>query len=216
MGGQIAFTMTDPKTDAAKDRDKKYGEFEVVDQEYRMAHLYVVAIAATAGATAEKPRRLTSGSFTVGSFEWSPDGKSIAFDHRSDTNAASSGSADVSIVTVADGSIRKLVTQNGPDSNPKWSPDGSQIAFESAMANPWSLFLQFAHRDRTLRRRLTEIRLRRIRRAAVAHRVDTGRHSLSGTRENELAPLQAEPVHVAVHRAQPGRRDVDGQLQLQS
>ena len=139
-GRQIAFTMTDPKTDAAKDRDKKYGEFEVVDQEYRMAHLYVVAIAATAGATAEKPRRLTSGSFTVGSFEWSPDGKSIAFDHRSDTNAASSGSADVSIVTVADGSIRKLVTQNGPDSNPKWSPDGSQIAFETAMANPWFFF----------------------------------------------------------------------------
>src|SRR4029453_16433593 len=137
-GKQIAFTMTDPKTDTAKDRDKKYGEFEVVDQEYRMAHLYLATVADA--ASAEKPRRLTTGTFTVGSFEWSPDGKSIAFDHRSDTNAASSGSADISIVSVADGSIRKLVTQNGPDSNPKWSPDGSQIAFESAMANPWFFF----------------------------------------------------------------------------
>ena len=137
-GKQIAFTMTDPKTDAAKDRDKKYGEFEVVDQEYRMAHLYLATVADA--ASAEKPRRLTTGTFTVGSFEWSPDGKSIAFDHRSDTNAASSGSADISIVTVADGSIRKLITQNGPDSNPKWSPNGSQIAFESAMANPWFFF----------------------------------------------------------------------------
>jgi len=136
---QIAFTMTDPKTDTAKDRDKKYGEFEVVDQDYRMTHLYVVAVAA-GGPNTDKPRRLTTGSFTVGNFEWSPDAKAIAFDHRADTNAASSGTADISIVTVADGSIRKLVTQNGPDSNPKWSPDGSQIAFESAMANPWFFF----------------------------------------------------------------------------
>src|SRR5262249_44149759 len=39
-------------------------------------------------------------------------------------------------VTVANGSIRKLVTQDGPDSHPVWSPDGATIAFETAMANP--------------------------------------------------------------------------------
>src|SRR5262245_46041129 len=100
-GRQIAFTMIDPKTDATKDRDKRYGEFEVIDQEYRMTHLHVISV--TENGNAEKPRRLTTGNFTVGSFEWSPDGRSIAFDHRSDTNPASSGSADISIVQVADG-----------------------------------------------------------------------------------------------------------------
>jgi dipeptidyl aminopeptidase/acylaminoacyl peptidase len=32
--------------------------------------------------------------------------------------------------------VKKLVTQDGPDTNPMWSPDGRQIAFQSAMANP--------------------------------------------------------------------------------
>jgi dipeptidyl aminopeptidase/acylaminoacyl peptidase len=67
---------------------------------------------------------------------WSPDGKSIAFDHRLNGSPASGGSADISIVAVGDGSVRKLVMQEGPDSQPVWSPDGTQIAFETAMANP--------------------------------------------------------------------------------
>jgi dipeptidyl aminopeptidase/acylaminoacyl peptidase len=129
-GRTIAYTATEPKSTALKDREKKYGEFELVDQDHRMAHLFVIDLATRA------TRTLTSGAFTVGSFQWSPDGKSIAFDHRLNGSPASGGSADISIVAVADASIRKLVTQDGPDSQPVWSPDGSRIAFETAMANP--------------------------------------------------------------------------------
>jgi dipeptidyl aminopeptidase/acylaminoacyl peptidase len=129
-GKTIAYTATEAKPAAIKDRDKKYGEFQVVEQDHRMTHLFSIDVAARA------TRTMTSGSFNVGSFSWSPDGKSIAFDHRVNPALANSGSADISIVTVADASIRKLVTQEGPDSHPVWSPDGSRIAFETAMANP--------------------------------------------------------------------------------
>jgi dipeptidyl aminopeptidase/acylaminoacyl peptidase len=135
-GKSIAFTMTDAKPDAHKERDKKYGEFDVIDQDYRMTHLHVIDVHASVNEPV-KPRRLTSGSFTVGGFDWSPDGKSIAFDHRIDPNLANSGTADISIVSVADGTVRKLVTQDGPDTRPVWSPDGTQIAFGSSMANPF-------------------------------------------------------------------------------
>jgi dipeptidyl aminopeptidase/acylaminoacyl peptidase len=129
-GKAIAYSATEPKAAVMKDRDKKYGEFQIVEQDQRMTHLFVIDIATRA------TRTLTSGAFTVGSFSWSPDGRSIAFDHRINPELKNGGSADISIVTVADGSIRKLVTQEGPDSNPVWSPDGSRIAFQSAMANP--------------------------------------------------------------------------------
>ena len=130
-GKSIAFTMTDPKSDAQKERDKKFGEFEVVDQDWRMTHLHVIDVDVNSAAPA-KARRLTNGSFTVGSFNWSPDSKSIAFDHRIDPNLPNGHTADISVVTVADGSIRKLVTRGGADSGPVWSPDGKQIAFSAA------------------------------------------------------------------------------------
>jgi dipeptidyl aminopeptidase/acylaminoacyl peptidase len=133
-GRSIAYVASDPKTDAIKDREKKYGEFEMVDQDHRMSHLYVVDVAT------KQSRRLTSGAFTVGRFDWSPDSKSIAFDHRINSDPANGGTADISIVTVADGTRRPLVTQDGPDSNPVWSPDGSRVAFESAMSSPRFFF----------------------------------------------------------------------------
>jgi Tol biopolymer transport system component len=135
-GRTIAYTATEPKSAAMKEREKKFGEFEIVDQEYRMTHLFATDVAT------RTTRTLTSGAFTVGSFQWSPDGSSIAFDHRVNSSPASGGSADTSIVTVANASVRPLVTQEGPDSQPVWSPDGTEIAFETAMANPSFYSLQ--------------------------------------------------------------------------
>src|SRR5712691_2311087 len=129
-GRSIAYTATEPKSTAIKDREKKYGEFQVVEQDYRMTRLFVIDVATKA------TRALTSGPFTVGSFRWSPDGKSIAFDHRVNESPSSRGSTDISIVTVGNASIRKLVSQEGPDAHPVWSPDGSRVAFETSMANP--------------------------------------------------------------------------------
>jgi dipeptidyl aminopeptidase/acylaminoacyl peptidase len=129
-GRSFAYTATDAKPAAIKDREKKYGEFQIVDQDHRMARLFVIDLARRAS------RQLTTGAFTVGNFAWSPDATQIAFDHRINSSPGSSGSADISIVTVGDGTIRTLITQEGPDSNPTWSPDGSRIAFTTAMASP--------------------------------------------------------------------------------
>ena len=133
-GKSIAFTAKDPKPEALKDRDKKYGEFDVVDQDHLLTHLHVVEVATKA------VKRLTEGPLTVGSFDWSPDGSAIAYDHRINDDPSNGGSADISVVRVADKTVRKVVTQDGPDTGPRWSPDGTRIAFETTMANPWFYF----------------------------------------------------------------------------
>ena len=134
-GKSIAYTATEAKSAAVKDRDKKYGEFQVVEQDQRMTHLFAIDLGTRA------TRTLTSGSFTVGSFTWSPDGRSIAFDHRINPELKNGGAADISIVTIADASVRTLITQDGPDTNPVWSPDGSRIAFQTSMANPAYMYM---------------------------------------------------------------------------
>ncbi len=130
-GKTIAFTSNEPKSDALKDRDKKYGEYVVVDADHRMAHLHVIDVASRTS------RRLTDGPFVVGAFSWSPDGARIAFDHRINSDPSNGGTANISIVTVADGRLQPVVTIEGPDSNPMWSPDGSRLAFQTTMADPW-------------------------------------------------------------------------------
>ena len=53
-------------------------------------------------STTKTTRQLTKGSFVVGSFDWSPDGTQIAFDHRATSDPADGGTADISVVSVGD------------------------------------------------------------------------------------------------------------------
>ena len=137
-GASIAFTSSEPKSEALKEREKTLGDFDIVGQDHRLSHLWVIDVAS------KSVRRLTKGDFTVGQFSWAPDGKRIAFDHRINADNSNGGTANISIVEVADGTIRPLVTQEGPDTNPMWSPDGSRIAFESAMAKPFFYYTNTA------------------------------------------------------------------------
>jgi dipeptidyl aminopeptidase/acylaminoacyl peptidase len=133
-GKQVAFTMQDPVSETMKEREKRWGDVKLEDQDQRYTHLHLLDLGGTT------TRQLTKGSFVVGSFDWSPDGQQIAFDHRITSDPADGGSADISVVTVDSGTVAVAVAQEGPDSNPHWSPDGREIAFTTAMAKPFYFY----------------------------------------------------------------------------
>lgn len=77
------------------------------------------------------PRRLTEGDFNhYGPLSWSPDGATLYFSaNRNDNWERDPVESDIWSIDVADKSLTKLTTRDGPDDDPLLSPDGARIAF---------------------------------------------------------------------------------------
>ena len=137
---RIAFSTTDPDPKVLKDRKEKYGEYSVVHADYQMTHLWTIEVPAGSAPAAE-PKRLTEGGkFSVEEFSWSPDGTRIAFSAQKDPDLISTETADLYVVTVSDGVVKKIVSTPGPDTNPKWSPDGKMIVFETVAGSKYFFY----------------------------------------------------------------------------
>ncbi|MFO8232562.1 MAG: S9 family peptidase [Longimonas sp.] len=135
-GSKIAYTMTDPKSDAEKQREKERRDVQVVDEEHLYSHLYTTDVAEADDST-RQVQRLTDGDFHIRSFDWSPDGSTLVFDHQPTPNINSGFTeADISTVPADSGAVTTLVEQPGVDSAPHFSPDGSQIAFTGQGGQP--------------------------------------------------------------------------------
>lgn len=132
-GKSIAYTSSDTDEKANKKRKDHLGPFEVVRREYNHSQLWTFDVMPAFESPAAGTQRTKSRDLTVRSFNWSPDGARIAFDATVNPDLVQIGTADVYVLTLADNSVKKLVSQPGPDTSPVWSPDGSQIAFQSAM-----------------------------------------------------------------------------------
>ncbi|MFP4229198.1 MAG: prolyl oligopeptidase family serine peptidase [Salinivenus sp.] len=135
-GSTIAYTMTDPKTEEEKRREKEKRDVHVVDEEHRFSHLYTTDVAEADDST-RQVQRLTAGDFHVRSFDWSPDGETIAFAHQP-TPDINDGfvEADLSTVPADSGAVQSLVDRPGVDADPHFSPDGEQVAFSSHGGQP--------------------------------------------------------------------------------
>ncbi|WP_460954815.1 S9 family peptidase [Spirosoma litoris] len=138
-GKQIVFSATVPDSKLDKERKEKYSDYEVVRDDYKMVHLYLLD-----SLTNEKPaqaKALTKGiGFSVGSFVVSPDGKKIAFDASKNPDLINGHTSDLYVLTLGDTITRKIVSLKGPDQNPVWSPDGQQIAFTTANENEFYFY----------------------------------------------------------------------------
>ncbi|MGD0781446.1 MAG: S9 family peptidase, partial [Candidatus Aminicenantales bacterium] len=74
--------------------------------------------------------------YTVGAFAWSPDGRTIAFSGTVNPDLIQGGTSDAYILSLADDTVKKIVSTPGPDTVLQWSPDGKSVLLSSAMGNP--------------------------------------------------------------------------------
>jgi dipeptidyl aminopeptidase/acylaminoacyl peptidase len=168
-GERIVFSKTEKRKDL-EDREERYGKYAVEDAEYQFSHLWIIDVkadlwpspvempcykfeaASDSSATDSteskndcvslpKPKQLTKGKeFTVTSYSWSPDGKTIAFSHQIDPLINSFQTSDISLLTLETGEIKPLVKNPGYDGGAVWSPDSKWILYFTDAGNTTSNF----------------------------------------------------------------------------
>jgi dipeptidyl aminopeptidase/acylaminoacyl peptidase len=131
-GKMIAFTMIDA-ADTKEEKDKKAkDDWYYMDEEVKQNRLFVLWLNKkdTAGKYVQK--KLTKENYNVNAFDWSPDGKSIAYSHGKTPEVNDNVYSDISLIDVESGSIKSIANTGAGESNPLFSPDGKMIAYYSS------------------------------------------------------------------------------------
>ena len=136
-GNAIAFVMPDPKTDDEAKAAKEKRDARVVDEDEKLARLYVVPV--ENNEEGKRPtRQLTAGQMHVTSIDWSPDSASIVFSHTRTPKVFDQN--DVSIVRVSGGEATPLVATKADETTPFYSRDGRSVAYVTGDDPPtWAL-----------------------------------------------------------------------------
>jgi len=124
-GTKILFTSRNPLSKEEKEQQKKKDDEEVVDQDFRMTHLWIYDL------NKNEEMCLTEGDFTISGPRWSPDSKYIAYEIRPNPKVDENWKSDIWVMEVDSKNTEKLYQNPGSDVSPRWSPDGQTIAFAS-------------------------------------------------------------------------------------
>jgi len=126
-GKRIAYTMNDPLSEQEEKDNKEKRDEIVVDENFKFAHLYAIPVEKNEKGE-RKAKRLTSGNFHLGNFDWSPDAKWLAFDHQATPRVNDWPTAMISLVPADSGAVKPFATK-AVANDPHFSPDGRWVAF---------------------------------------------------------------------------------------
>lgn len=135
-GARIAYLMKDPDNEEEEKSKKEKTDVILVDKNFKYNHLYTTSVSSDK-AGKRKIKQLTSGTYHVNGFDWSPDGSTIAFSYAPNPKINDGGlESDISTIPSDSGKITPIVKRPGVDVSPLYSPDGKWIAFQSTGGQP--------------------------------------------------------------------------------
>ena len=152
-GKQILFLQSEDKSKENKKREDKFGAYAVEDAEYSLNKLYIIDFKpedlnlmltpeqmedSVFKASLEAKPLIDSVDFTINGFEWSPDGKKIAFQHQPDPLINTFFKSDISIYDIASGEYELLISNPSADGLIGWSPDSESILYQSSLEDTTS------------------------------------------------------------------------------
>ena len=132
---RIAFWAPEAESKTQKARKEQLGEYSVIRREYAFEHIFTLDLADALKAPVAGAPHTSGHDFSVSGLAWSPEGTQVAFAATVNPDLVQGHTSDLYVLDLNGDRVKKIVSQPGPDANPKWSPDGSQIAFESAMGH---------------------------------------------------------------------------------
>lgn len=161
-GSKILFAKTEPESKKIKDFKERFGGFGVEGQEYKLNHLWLMNFdldsigrlglfpCYTDSISKQnipcysfpKAQRVTEGDFTVGGYEWSPDGKTIAYNRQPDPLITSGVRSDIVLYDVTTLKSQTIIKTPAGDNVVGWSPDSKQIAYASAVNDTLTYFFK--------------------------------------------------------------------------
>jgi len=128
-GKMIAYVMTDATPDDEEKKKKEKNDWFYYDEVILQNRLYVLSLHETDSAGKKKSTKLTKENRNVIAFDWSPDGKWIAYSHGKSPLANDDLYSDISMVNVGTGEQRAVASTPAGESSPYFSPDGKYIAY---------------------------------------------------------------------------------------
>jgi dipeptidyl aminopeptidase/acylaminoacyl peptidase len=154
-GKRIAFTVEEDTEKDDKKREEHYGSYTVEDDEYKLTKLMVIDFnpdyleffplpcyekdslkkESLCQKWPEPEKLIDKDDYTITSFQWSPDGEMIVFNHQPDPLINSSLKSDISIIYTDTKEITTLVANPGSDGFIDWSPDSKSVLYTSDVDN---------------------------------------------------------------------------------
>jgi len=125
----FALTMSDNESDADEKNKKGKEDWYFMDDSVKQSRLYVVWLNEKDSSGKRIQKSVTKENYNVNEFDWSPDGKQIVFSHGKTPLVNDQVYSDISIVDVATGTPKKIVSSPAGESGPVFSPDGKYFVY---------------------------------------------------------------------------------------